>query len=82
MNPKLGMRLLSGPKGLECTNCSWDPRYKDVYDFVVEVAVVRCGMAVHEVRLCARCARRTYLADIIRPDSTDGDNRNFNSFRD
>ena len=58
------MRLLSGPKGLECTNCSFDPRYVDTYDYVVEVAVVKCGPAVHEVRLCNRCIE--YACKMIR----------------
>ncbi len=79
MTPGLGMRLLSGPKGLECTNCSFDPRYVNMYDFVVEVAVVKCGLAVHEVRLCSRCIE--YACKMIRevrrePNGDEEDDQN------
>jgi hypothetical protein len=53
----LGMRLLSGRTGLECTNCSFDPRYVERYDYLVEVAIVKCGPAVHLIRLCPKCVK-------------------------
>lgn len=55
MTPGLGMRIVSGLSGMECTNCAIDPRYEEKYDYVVEVAIVKCGPAVHIVRLCANC---------------------------
>ena len=78
MTPGLGMRLLSGPKGLECNNCSFDPRYKDTYDYVVEVAVVRCGPAVHEVRLCNRCIEYAckMIREVRRQDCDEEDDQN------